>query len=227
MIFCWIEHVFHLVLLFLFYFIFFYWWVLLPSFSPLSFNPNRISCERVDAAAELFTPAEIEPHSSTAFLQIRPGKADYGWRPPSLSFSYSRVGGEWVRVDIFRFVRCRYLTLPFQHLGGEGGWRSYMTLLPSVPLSIALLFILSVFFCRLFAINMDSSCFTFVACRWIVSIVLKRMTDRVCVKRPERCVSISFSSEVEAVGLSQLLHCSYNWTLRQGTLLSKLHYSCI
>lgn len=64
------------------------------------------------------------------FLQIRPGKADYPVRFFPLPFQC----GWRVRGDIFRFVWICYLTLPFQHLGGEAGQRGYMTLLPSLQL---------------------------------------------------------------------------------------------
>lgn len=60
-----------------------------------------------------------------AFLQIRPGKADYS-DPFPLSHSSVDDGREG---DIFRLVWRCYLTLPFQHLGGDGGQRSHMTLL--------------------------------------------------------------------------------------------------
>lgn len=201
------------------------------------FKPSRVLCAALKlrkAAAAPFTPAEIEPHSSAAFLQIRPGKADYSDRPPPTLPSYSSVGGGWVRVDIFRFVRCRYLTLPFQHHRGEDGQRSYMTLLASMQLlSIAYRFVIRIIFiCNYhffywFLININSFAFMFeLRCR-IVCIVLKRMTDGVCVKRPERCVSISFSFEVEAVGLSLLLSSPGHLDEAWCSLLSKLDYSSI
>lgn len=65
-----------------------------------------------------------------AFLQIRPGKADYSNLIPASPFQC----GWRVREDIFRFVWLCYLPLPFQHLGGEGGQRGYMTLLSSSQL---------------------------------------------------------------------------------------------
>lgn len=77
-------------------------------------------------AAAVVTLAEIEHACIPAFLQIRPGKADNcDLFPSPFPLWVEDDGG-----DIFRFVWRCYLTLPFQHLGGDSGQRSHVTLLP-------------------------------------------------------------------------------------------------
>lgn len=52
-------------------------------------------------------------------------------------------------------------------------------------------------------------------------IVYSKIADnRVCVERPERCLSISYLCKVAAVGQSQFPVCSYSRTLRQSLWLS-------
>lgn len=59
-----------------------------------------------------------------------------------------------------------------------------------------------------------------IVCLW-VSIVQKEMEDdRVRVEKPERCLSISYSCKVPAVGQSQFSACSCSRTLRRCLWLS-------
>lgn len=158
-----------------------------------------------------------------AFLQIRPGKADYSDPFPS---PFSSVGGG--RWGIFLGLcgaviwRCLFNTSK-ERVARGATWPCYPFLqLPGIAILFNICKCLSVLIMNKYKVlTFDMFLIYMCVCVGRGCVLFKtRQKTTVCVERPERCLSISYSCKVVAVAQSQFLACSYNCTLRQELWLS-------